>query len=512
MLKHPHYRLVLFFCGLLILLAAPLHAQESTAEAEATDESPFTGYAVDVVNEVLFPQALRLSLYLAASADQLQAATLTIRPEDQAEVVLPVDLDNVNPLDDTYIEIIAQWTLPADNPPRLFSPISVAWTVTTLDGTISTARSTFLFTDQRAEWVADEDPAGRLNLVFASSGPVSPRVRRELQPALDLITVNTSASPQFSFMIYEPDVVPGCQQNEEGDSVAIGPLSGESVPCSPRTASAVYNSASLTPIQRMASGSNTTLTTLLSAMLPRYYAAYWTDKEVPLWFQSGLVQFYMPVLRGSEYQLSPMLAYVRGGRILSLEQLNTLPDTAQADLWRAQSYSLVLYMADQFGVNGLYQLARSISSAPDLAAAYQTTTGRSLNSLLSGWENWLFSDDAISAYSYTPYQPATATPTATPTATSTITPSPTDTPTLTPTATVTGVLTFTPPPSSVPTRTPTARPPTTTPRPAGSLDTPTPTPVPSVIALPTDSTRTGLLALAGIALLVIMLGLIRLRR
>jgi hypothetical protein len=207
---------------------------------------------------------------------------------------------------------------------------------------------------------------------------------------------------------------------------------------------------------------------LLEQVVRAAYASHWAGKAVPDWFAGGLAEFYNPALKVED--LERLRRAGRGGALLPLSALNadapTDPETSA--LWRAQRYSLVLYLADRLGYEGLYELARV--PAADFEAALTERVGPSA-SVLIAWESWVFSRAAEAAYLLTPYQVPTATPLP-PTATAR--PTETRTPSATPTPAMTLTRTATPFPTVAPSHTPTPAPPTMTPRPPGSLRTPIP--------------------------------------
>jgi hypothetical protein len=184
------------------------------------------------------------------------------------------------------------------------------------------------------------------------------------------------------------------------------------------------------------------------------------------------------------------------------------------DVWRAQSYGMVLYIASQIGVPELFDLAGDLGAAETFEAAYQSAVGRPLTTLLVELERWIFTDNAATAFIYTPYLASTPTPTSTSSHTpfpATSTPLPTETLPPTATVTVTGVLSSTPLPTR--TLTPTELPstPSVTPRPAGSLNTATPAPVVQSSAPMNDTARTAGIG-AVILLVVVSIGLLLMRR
>ncbi len=228
---------------------------------------------------------------------------------------------------------------------------------------------------------------------------------------------------------------------------------------------------------------------------------------MPLWFRRGLALFTLPTNKLN--MLEPAQRASRSNSLFTLDEMNAEP-TQDAELWRAQSYGMVLYIAQQAGVQGLFELARNPGES--FADTYQRAMGQPLSNLISSWQRWLFTSSAEAAYAYFPQLATTPTPSFTPTPTQprpTATPTATNTPTITPSVTNTGI-----PerilPTLTPTRTPTDAPASVTPRPAGSLRTPTPTPTPTS-TLP-GGQSTGFAALAVIFLLLAGLSVIYLRQ
>ena len=155
-----------------------------------------------------------------------------------------------------------------------------------------------------------------------------------------------------------------------------------------------------------------------------FYESLWQSKDVPAWFADGLAQFYTAGLKIGWYP--PLLTAVRNDNLFAVDALAHAPSSDEnVDLWQAQSYGMILYIADQIGVPGLFALARDVGKAASFAEAYQSALNKPLTSLLPDLKTWLFTDRAASAFEFTVYQPVTFTPTPsrTPTFTPTFTPS-----------------------------------------------------------------------------------------
>jgi hypothetical protein len=483
---------------LMILLASvlsPVHAQLGTPQ------SPTPGglvYGMDA--EVIFPEAVRFTLALDARADELAFAILTIRFDEQSPITIPVSIVESATRREPFTEMVVIWDIPRDTPPRLFSTVVYEWQFTQTNDSVVSAQSTFMFTDPRLRWT--QDSANNSRIVFSVPAddfniPVF-SLRSDLQAAYDLMSMNTAEQPNFHVMLYPVELSPGCAVNGEGQLVAVGLLSGTEVPCTAEQADSVYRASSIDVLQVSEIDTLARLRFALADLFTaRFYASAWSDSDVPLWFERGLALFYLPQNKAN--LLEPARRAARSNRLFTLDEMNVEPST-DIELWRAQSYGMVLYVARQIGVPSLFALALQMGT--DFAAAYEASLGQSVSALLNNWQRWLFTTAAEDAYAYFPQMAITATPSFTPTATlprPTATPTATRTPTLTPTVTNTGL-----PqaliPTLTPTRTDTPAPPSITPRPPGSLRTPTPAPTPAV-TLP--GVQAGGYALLALSLLVL---------
>jgi len=489
----------------------------------------------------------------------LASASLAILPASESPLVVTINLDETAVVREPYSELAYVWTIPRENPPRLFGPLMFTWRVVSTGGEVSLLENSVVFSDQRAAWVQDVDPVGQLSLTIPAVGPsieaalvapadvqagitpqanVSPgaptvsdvatippqtgleavtpqlaftpsgaqptldspdtsgvrQMRRALQPVYDLLADNTGVSPALNLLVYTDAFPLGCTRNAENQPVAVAPISGLEIPCDDSLADAIVRANGYELVQSDSTSLNRIQAAVTDHIVRRFYDPLWQGKNVPDWFQVGLRQFYAPTLKTAFY---PTL--LRAARTDAILPLDVAP--ADAELWQAQSYGLVLYLADQIGLQGLYDLADV--DANTFTDAYQVAVGRPLSTLVEGWKSWMFTDRAVNAFSFTAYQAVTATPTATRTLTltPTFTPTLTFTPTFTPT--VTGVLSPTLPPTRTLTRTPTPAPPTRTPRPAGSLNTPTPVPTQVVNPISSLSSPTAALGILTVGLVLI---------
>lgn len=503
----------------IIFLATPAMGQE----VEPTPQ-PEQGFILNWVKEVIFPAGIRFSVTLSRALSDVASATLIIQPEGRAAVTVELNLDETVIVSEPFTELAYVWPIPQNDPPRLFSEIEISWQVISTRDEVAQITDTFMFTDTRSAWVQDEAIGDGIRLTMpgrAASGdtelePESTaevvadtdtflgQLRRNLIPVYDLLTENTGTQPNFNVLLYTSP--PGCAQNADGESVAIGLLSETEVPCNSAIVTAIFGVSGYTVVESASGALGDVQAALLKHLVRGFYEPLWAGKNVPAWFLEGLTQLYSPVLKT---EFAPQLvASARTGSLLTLAELSRIEDA----VGQRQSYGMVLYIASQVGLDGVFKLASDIASAESFDAAYQAAMGQTVDGLLPAFEGWIFTDAAISAFGFTPYQAPTSTPTATSTATASRTPTPTNTPTITPTPTVTGVLSATPFPTLTPSRTPTAAPATQTPRPAGSLNTPVPTPIPPPLAeTMSDTAVIAVLVLLGFGVLALLVLLFRRR-
>ncbi len=488
--------------ALLILLTCPLFTP-ALAQQEAPTRQPQQDFILSWTSEVIFPQAIRFTLVLGRPTSELATAMLTVQPEGQAAVPTNVNVAEAAIVTEPYSELAYVWEIPGSTLPRLFQDVNFQWRVVSSQNEVAQIEDSFVFTDQRVNWVQDED--ARLSLAVPEAGFNPARLRRGLMPAYDLLSSNVGRVQSFNLIVYDGNLPSsGCTRNAEGDLVAIGPASGVAVDCDPGMAEALFRVSGYHVIDL--SGTSSLQEAIVAHLTDSFYEATWGNKPVPEWFRVGLQQFYSPTPKTSLLPL--VLTAGRNDRLFALREMSTTP-VRDVDVWRAQSYGMVLYITSQIGVPAMFRLANEIGTAETFEAAYQSAVGQPLNMLLVNWERWIFTQEAAAAFAYTVYQANTPTPTST----SSPTPFPaTDTPTVTLTATpsvtptVTGVQSSTPLPTR--TLTPTGEPatPSVTPRPAGSLNTPTPSPVQLLTEVNPTARNVGIGAI--IVLIVVIIGLL----
>lgn len=488
--------LALLFLSVNLL---PLVAQEATPEPEATEELPAANELIFNWNtEVIFPQAVRFFVTPLMLADQIRQATLIIEPEGQPRQTIAVDVSEPLLAGDSFTDMAYIWEFDPSLP--LFSDVTYEWRIEDASGAVASLRDHFVFADQRIQWVQDEAPASFIDLTVPADGPTPQQIRQSITPAYELISANARQEQRFNMVLYHGDLpASACVTGEEGELVVAAPISGTVLPCEETRAAQIYEANGYMVVQSRSTALAGAQAALIERLTAQLYAPLWEGQNVPDWFKVGLAQFYVPTPKVHLAALVQNAA--RNNQLASLDRMGQEPALYDEN-WRAQSYAMVLYIADLIGVQGLYDLARAVGNADGgFEAAYAVAAGQSLDALLPNLRRWVFTDEAVRAFGYTPYQAETATPTATATATHTPTPSATLTETPTVTPSVTGELTNTPTPTLTPSRTFTPLPATVTPRPASSLFTPTPTPVPNPLAEPT--TQSGVLAVLFVALAVV---------
>ncbi|MBC8100342.1 MAG: hypothetical protein H7Y11_12935, partial [Armatimonadetes bacterium] len=364
------------------------------------------------------------------------------------------------------------WTVDPANPPRLFENLTFAWVFELESGSSDQYSSTVLYADPRTAWQTDFDTAQLVQLAIPGGRFTPSTLAEPIERVRALIRANTDAAANVetnTLRIVSFDAILPADPCR-ADGTLLAPQSGQAVPCDASAIAEVYVANDYQLIQTDAGGYNQVQDAVAGQLFDALYSALWADDEIPDWFRYGLRRFYAPGVNGAE--LDTARRYLRTNRAIS--DLTITPDVALLPMWQAQSYSTVLYMAEQLGVPGLFALARDLATGDSLPTLYESATGQSLASITPAWSNWVFTQAAQNAHQYTPYLPPTRTPTLTLTRTPTITRTPSPTLTLTLTPSVTGVLSSTP--SDTPTITPTFTL-SVTPRPAGSLNTPTPAPV-----------------------------------
>ncbi len=482
------YRWLLIFLLLYTFSAA---AQEGTEVPVTSTEPPSQVipefvYAHSV--ELGFPEAIAFKIVLDRPIDMLASVVLTVDPPNSEPVdfVLTPLRDVISPPDARYTELLYVWNVPHDNPPPVFGNILYRWQVVTTRDEVANFVDTVYFTDPRTEWRFDTDPDGVLDLALPQGAPEPSTIRNLVRDIYALMSENTGQTMRFNLILFNEELLPGCTIFN-GQPVVLGVSFGEGarIPCDLDFGRAIYERSGYEIVEYNTKRQRTSIQKNIARhMFEHLYASLLQNEAVPAWFIEGLFQFYLPDYKFDRVQIIQQAA--RTNLLFDLTQPAPAPTDDRFDLWYAQSYGLVLFMADQIGVSSLFDFANSLSSADDFASAYESAVGTPLSALLPAFETWIFTDEALYTFGFTPYMPDTPTPTQTRTPTPfppTDTPFPTSTPTFTPSPTVTGFHTATPLPTLTPSNTPRPATATNTPRPPDSLRTPTlPPAVPEVQA------------------------------
>lgn len=192
-------------------------------------------------------------------------------------------------------------------------------------------------------------------------------------------------------------------------SVLISAENGDRFPCSVKDYENIYAAAGISLLQRPTIGFTEFKDALTDRMVRDFYGSLWGGADVPAWFETGLARLYRTHAGYNELQIAR--AAGRTDTLLTFEDLaSPLPtNSLERDLalWDAESYLLVLYLADQIRKDVPFQLAAEIAgSEGGFDDAWQKFTNTDLTGLWNAWNSWLFSDKSDQAVLWTPYMPA----------------------------------------------------------------------------------------------------------
>jgi len=433
--------------------------------------------------QIYFPTALQVDVTLATRTETVTSGSLTLFQTSGYQQVIEFDVEaDVNT--ETIDTVAYTKQIIFDDPndaPAPFEPINYR-----IDFITDTARTErvgeVLFQPNRGVWQQrDATP-----FIFYWHNPALgiPTILDNLTPVYDLLQQHTARTPQYKFVLYDNDFMM-CDTittaSEDGASIEqlIYSPNLPDVPCSKAAMTAYFETFGIALIQPEESGFAPLENALIDFVVQDFYAPLWND-TAPEWFMIGLGQFY----RQSDHLRNLVLAQTANQQrqLLPYESLKLSPIESQEILWKAQSYLLLSYLADTFGAEMPFIIARSISQDTDFAAALTRHTELTEDMLYRGWVVWLQTPEAEKAVSWNPYLPDTPTPTTTPSDTPVPpTPTITNTPTVTITPSSTSLIGRLPTQAAVqnspipPTIRPTI---TNTPLPAGSFNQPTETPPP----------------------------------
>lgn len=467
--------------GLLAAWGARGPASAQDGESEGDEEYPIIfGHQAEVV----FPAVVRCVVGVNAVPDDIESISLVVSQESGLDHTFAIDLEAaLMPEHSGGVanQFLFEWRLDEEPSPALFEPVDYRWEVAVRGQPLAEAEGTFLAVDRQAgSW----QMAGRPPVVLRWLNPnlAGQIVWDEIMAAYGLLDRQMDGPPAFEFAIYDPDarLCESVRDEATGEVRQVVQARGDPVeyPCSADLYERVYVRSGITFVQRPTFGLSELEDTLIAAMVSQTYGDLWAGAGVPAWFESGLAALYR--LRPGTAALELARSAARTGQLFSLDALQaSLPETAtyaSRALWTAQGYTLVLMLADRYGADAPFDLARAAGQeSGGFAGALRSLTGGDQQALWDSWQGWLFAEDALRVAGWTPYMPEMPIPTATPTASPvppTRTPTVTRTPTLTPTERVPGVV---PQTVVVLQISPTARlAPTNTPLPPGSLPPATP--------------------------------------
>jgi len=483
--------------GLLAALVGVIHAQDDAPPPESNDP------AIQQSTQVLFPNGIRFTFAIDLPAEQISSITLTIQREEAEQFVA-----DVNPADarltQPFTELDFDWNV-RDVPqiPTLFSEVLYRWEIVSTTNQRFASSDTVIFTDNRRRWLVDEDPDGRMNITIPQNHLPPDSLRRAVERTYNLMQRNTRTQPTFDLLVLDGDLPFGCNRDAAGEPILrlVTNEGTEQIPCDLELAEVIYSNSGYTVLTADTVPEFTGQ--VQQTILNGFYDPLWGEATIPEWYRFGLAQFYRTTPLSNVYDIGRQAA--RGDRVYTLDELNAVPSNPEElAIWQAQSYGMVLFTADQIGVDDFFDLANDVATAETFADAYEDALDIPLEVLPLQWASWLFSRRAESAYTYNVYMINTPTPSPTPT--DTLTPTTTPTWTNTPAFTATPTLTRTPIPPT----------PTITPLPARSFDLREPTAIPEpeqpiIPSLTSGISREQLLVVIGVFMTLAILAAVFLR-
>lgn len=427
--------------------------------------------------EMLFPAAVRFGLAIKTASTEVIAGKVRIfQPASGLDLTR-----DINPAKDTQFLndkeglVNYVWEFRPEEAPEPFTVLRYEWEITLAGGVKDRASGQVLF----------QDTLRTAPAAVTTWGQTSPPVRlyaHNSQLALNLLApivtnayelarriTQTTLTPKI--VIYDPDVT-FCQratvQGVATTYIESRFFGGTRRPCNPTAAEAIYARYGFTLVRRPNLALNTLQDRLIQTIVGGVYDPFWAKAAVPAWFRDGLIALHGP--NPNSAALGIVQERARAGRLLALPDLITPPETLSAAdrrVYAAQSYLLVLYIADRYGAEAPFALAAGLADMGDFTAALRGLAQITPEALYADWTAWIMTEAAERAVRWTPYLATTPTPTATPT--------------ITPTRTATAPpVTRTPAPTITLPAFPTVTPPATpTPLPPGSLQRPTPVPTPT---------------------------------
>lgn len=419
-----------------------------TDQPAAISETPAASETVDplVTNEpldlavsadILFPAGIAFQLSFREPTSGIRSITMTAEQPGWAGRTVNVDAAEIAEGENGLLTVNYLWMVGA-NPPQLFEPLTITWSVTSRSDGGETAKTELVFADSRAVWTIVESDDIPVRFAISASRSTAIAARAQLALLSELIDAGGRMVPPINVALFPSGVtIDPCEKSD----ILFSPQTALEVPCDSEAASRLYAEQGwdTAPMTNALALRGLIAGKILHAVYPSLFEA----EEVPRWFKAGLIDY----LAGS-FNINELEAARSASRINSLlPSLDIEPSNTEAERWRVQSIGMVVYMASRIGVGPMLEMLDRIDSGEPLSDVWLNEAGQTMHVLNASWRNWIFSPYAQAAYSTAPS--LAPTPTLAPTRTPSFTPTPT--PSLTPTSTWTN----TPVPSVTPTPTPT---------------------------------------------------------
>lgn len=426
--------------------------------------------------EVLFPAVVRFFVTLEKDTAALQTASLMLTQEDRT-----LFADQVEPVVDSEEETATtwryDWPIPLEDAPELFVPVAYRWTLADAAGVQQEAEGEFLFAPGPPDFRHGGEPP--LSFAIVDSNLNLRMARQAVLPAFTVMSTHTGLEPDFRWAVL-PSGFAFCASIMDADgnpaSVVLAPAPEDeepsAYPCREEDAERLFTESGYQILRRRTVGLLPFENELVDAMFEAFYGQYWVGRNVPPWFRAGLRQYLH--VNPDPMAIRYLQVEGRADRLFNAAEMQSEPGEVDRQLWEAQAYSLVLYVADRYGAEAPLALARRVVES-DWTQGFSDLIDGDLETLMAGWERWLYTDAATRAGGWTLYVPATSTPTATRTATPiplTATPPASATMLLTLTTTLTPTGAMTRAAAPILTTATAVATPTNTPRPPGSLTQP----------------------------------------
>jgi hypothetical protein len=388
-------RALLLTAGLFLLL--PLYASFAQDAGDETptltpSPTPEAGVIVRHAYELIFPVELEFSLIVSVPPSDIQSGQVILSQDSGFQQTIPLNLDtDINLANANSLEIRKAIRFELNNAPRPFERLDYEWRLTSVRGTDNLERW-LLFQPDDVEW--QHTPADALRMYWHDDNLAANILREELQPAIDQIASDTETSPSLDFAIYSPGFEI-CVPEEDDESTLVYPGRPQ-YSCSLDDLRDYYGNHGIAFIQPPDSGFDTLQNEMIEVMVIQAYAPGWVGRGVPVWFAEGLAQLYRQNINVGAVEIARS-AEAQDMLLPPSRLENLLPEDADAfdqRLWDAQSYTLVLYLADTFGEDAPIDLATAFPETESFDAALQNITGMTFAENFRLWRQWLRSDEA----------------------------------------------------------------------------------------------------------------------